>query len=31
MELENYAVEKAKIGQIDIQFYKIFVEKEKLL
>ena len=24
------AVEKAKIGQIDIQFYKIFIEKEKL-
>ena len=24
------AVEKAKIGQIDIQFYKIYVEKEKL-
>jgi len=24
------AVEKATIGQIDIQFYKIFVEKEKL-
>jgi CarD family transcriptional regulator len=24
------AVEKAKIGQIEIQFYKIFVEKEKL-
>ena len=24
------AVEKAKIGEIDIQFYKIFVEKEKL-
>ena len=24
------AVEKANIGQIDIQFYKIFVEKEKL-
>ncbi|MDC1096316.1 CarD family transcriptional regulator [Pelagibacteraceae bacterium] len=24
------AIEKAKIGQIDIQFYKIFVEKEKL-
>ena len=25
------AVEKATIGQIDIQFYKIFVEKEKLI
>ena len=24
------AVEKAKIGQIEIQFYKIFIEKEKL-
>ena len=24
------AIEKAKIGQIDIQFYKIFIEKEKL-
>jgi CarD family transcriptional regulator len=24
------AVEKANIGQIDIQFYKIFIEKEKL-
>ena len=24
------AVEKATIGQIDIQFYKIFIEKEKL-
>ncbi len=24
------SIEKAKIGQIDIQFYKIFVEKEKL-
>ena len=24
------AVEKAQIGEIDIQFYKIFVEKEKL-
>ena len=24
------AIEKANIGQIDIQFYKIFVEKEKL-
>ncbi len=24
------SVEKAKIGQIDIQFYKIYVEKEKL-
>ena len=24
------AVEKAKIGQIDIQFYKIFIEREKL-
>jgi CarD family transcriptional regulator len=24
------AIEKAKIGEIDIQFYKIFVEKEKL-
>jgi CarD family transcriptional regulator len=24
------AVEKAKIGQIDIHFYKIFIEKEKL-
>ena len=24
------AVEKAKIGEIDIQFYKILVEKEKL-
>ena len=24
------AVEKAKIGEIDIQFYKIFIEKEKL-
>ncbi|MFL2890189.1 MAG: CarD family transcriptional regulator [Pelagibacteraceae bacterium] len=24
------AVEKAKIGQIDMQFYKIFIEKEKL-
>ena len=24
------AIEKAKIGQIEIQFYKIFVEKEKL-
>ena len=24
------AIEKAKIGQIDIQFYKIFVENEKL-
>ena len=24
------AIEKASIGQIDIQFYKIFVEKEKL-
>ena len=24
------AVEKAKIGQIDIQFYKIFIEKEKI-
>ena len=24
------AVEKAKIGEIDIQFYRIFVEKEKL-
>ena len=23
-------MEKAKIGQIDIQFYKIFIEKEKL-
>ena len=23
------AVEKAKIGQIEIQFYKIFIEKEK--
>jgi len=41
-ELKNYvvypkhgvgkiiAVEKATIGQIDIQFYKIFIEKEKL-
>ena len=24
------SIEKAKIGQIDIQFYKIFIEKEKL-
>ena len=24
------AIEKAKIGQIEIQFYKIFIEKEKL-
>jgi len=24
------AVEKAKVGQIDIQFYKIYIEKEKL-
>ena len=24
------AIEKATIGQIDIQFYKIFIEKEKL-
>ena len=24
------AVEKATIGQIEIQFYKIFIEKEKL-
>ena len=24
------AIEKAKIGEIDIQFYKIFIEKEKL-
>ena len=24
------AVEKANIGEIDIQFYKIFIEKEKL-
>ena len=24
------AIEKAKIGEIDIQFYKILVEKEKL-
>ena len=24
------SVEKAKIGEIDIQFYKIFIEKEKL-
>ena len=24
------AIEKATIGEIDIQFYKIFVEKEKL-
>ena len=23
-------IEKAKIGQIEIQFYKIFIEKEKL-
>ena len=24
------AIEKAKIGQIEVQFYKIFIEKEKL-
>ena len=24
------AIEKAKIGQIEIQFYKIYIEKEKL-
>ena len=24
------SIEKAKIGQIEIQFYKIFIEKEKL-
>ena len=24
------SIEKAKIGEIDIQFYKILVEKEKL-
>ena len=24
------AIEKAKIGSIDINFYKIFIEKEKL-